>query len=256
MRFGVCFFGIALLTASAWLIRNFVLLGDPIYPLATSFLHDKGIITPVFRATETQVKETALSYWGAGVSAPPFIRQVWSAFWDRILIPIGALPALAAIGFSWKRRGPIRLIGVAIVVWFVVVLAPGWFFMRSLVPMCPLIAIGGGYALARVIPSIPHRRSNGAPDNKTAAGGVRIWVLLALAVAIIVTSSVVSAAIAIAAPNQVSGTLQLEPTGDALIGVHDLGSTSATLWTARARRPPRVGLGERTPPTRRSARHP
>jgi hypothetical protein len=209
--------------AGPWLGRNFFVLGDPLYPLGAPLFHGKGLSGPLWSASKSEIRSNALSYWPSRHLIR--VRELGTVLLDRHLSPVGALPALA-VGIVYGRSSrTLRLVAVAVAIVLGFGLATGWFWLRSLVPACALIAIGGGVAVDRLLGLV---RSSGPAWGS--ALGASAAVVLAAGVA--VSSAAVALGLGIAGPNQSGWTTQLPAGSDFLQPVRDLGSPNAVWWTA------------------------
>lgn len=227
------YLSVALLIPGVWLVRNSILLGDPVYPLAIGILHDRGIVPSIWRATEAQVRRTAeSSLFGSGQFSVR-IRAVASSLWNRELIPVGVLPGVVALSYLSVRRVALRLVAVGVAGWLLITISPGWYFYRALLPVMPIVAIGCGVAISEITGARP---TSGSAESD-APPGSRLSTICARAgraiLAIIVFSLCASVGIGLAAtaPNQLAGSPTLT-SRDWELGLRDLGSTSQTLWAA------------------------
>ena len=83
LKSGTIFFAIALLIVSPWFIKNYILTGNPIYPLFDQFfrfLHHAG-------ENSAGIAETANSRWTSNIFQRRSI-MFGEGFWETILIPI------------------------------------------------------------------------------------------------------------------------------------------------------------------------
>ncbi|HZU78828.1 MAG TPA: glycosyltransferase family 39 protein [Acidimicrobiales bacterium] len=211
-------FGVAVAVVGAvWLVRNGVLLGDPLYPLAAGVLHDKGIVPQLWNVTEAQVRSTANAVWSGSTGVTLRIRELSATFWNPLLLPCGVLPGAVALAYGARRSRAAAVAGWIVAGWIVAVLVPGWYFQRALVPLVAPAALGAAIVLAR------------APSNTTRPGlrTVRTVVLVAAAAIAVVTGVATS----MAAPDEMSGAPVLA-SADWRAGLRDLGNAPATLWSA------------------------
>ena len=83
LKSGAVFFAIALLVVSPWYIKNYILTGNPIYPLFDQFfrfLHHAG-------ENGASIAETADSRWTSNIFQRRSIMY-GEGFWETILVPI------------------------------------------------------------------------------------------------------------------------------------------------------------------------
>ncbi len=230
-RFGVISFGVFALTAavvsSPWLVRNWVLLGDPIYPLANAWFSGRGLVQPLWNASQTEIERSALSVLGSGQGVGLFGHELGIALESGYLLPVGLILGLA-VGMwqSWlgdKRSTYLMLVVAAFIL---TVLAPGWYWLRALLPLIPIAAVLTG----RVF----NFASDWAKRNNTAPGlsgfGAGLWNSTLIATALI--SSITGLALAFAGPNQQTWTTALPASTDHLQAVRNLGSPTQQLATA------------------------
>jgi hypothetical protein len=225
-------FGVTGLVAGVWLVRNWVELGDPLYPLTIPLLHGRGLNGPLWRAAQSELRVNANSYW-SGSHSWLRLRQLLTLLFDRHLVLIGSLPAL----LLWWRGGlgriSSRYLALAAVVLLGVELVPGWFWLRSLLPAVPFLAIGGGVVVAELGLAARHRRdvttrthSRIRAFQRQSFRGATGLLLVSLAL----TGSVVALALAVAGPGQGTWTTQLPSSANFMALDSGLGSASATLW--------------------------
>jgi hypothetical protein len=218
--------------SSVWLLRNWVELGDPLYPLHLPFFHARGLTGPLWRAAQSELRTNADSYW-IGSHSLLRLRQLGTILFDRHLVVVGALPALVLCGVNRRRGiGPL-LVGFTALFILGIELIPGWFWLRSLLLAMPLLAVAGGTVVARL--SQVARRQTGddvtegssSPKDRTFARSA----MLVLVASLSVISATIALAIAIAGPGQSTWTTQL-PNGTNFATLDEgLGSTSSTMWT-------------------------
>lgn len=219
--------------AGVWLIRNWVELGDPLYPLSVPLFHARGIAGPLWRAAEHELRANANSYW-IGSHTLLRLRQLLTLLFDRHLLIVGSLPVILMFWRTSYNRTAMRLVGVAVVVLLGAELVPGWFWIRSLLPAVPALAIAGGVALTQLDAFSRLRRSD-APRPRSALRTLsdrtfRVATLTLFA-SVALIGSTVALAIVVAGPGQSTWTTQLPNTTNFMTLDQNLGSTSGTLWT-------------------------
>jgi hypothetical protein len=219
--------------AAVWLVRNWIDLGDPVYPLTIPLLHGRGLTGPVWNATQHELSSNANSYW-TGSHSLLRLRQLLTELFDGHLVTIGTLPALALPFLKVGDRRASRAIVVAIAVLLGAELLPGWFWLRALLPAVPFLAIGAGAALAALL-----ERAKGAwAGSSVPTKGVRIiWpacgygAVVALCLATVILGSATAAAIVLVGPGQQTWVTGELPGTNFFASDQTLGSRTGSLWT-------------------------
>ncbi len=218
---------VAGIVAAPWLIRNWVRLGDPIYPLADGIFHGAGLVQPLWGATQAEIEGSALSvFWpaqGFGLRS----LEGFVALESNYLIPAGLTVGLV-VGL-WRAlhrdKRAIYLCGVVVLL-LVEVLTPGWFWLRALLPLVPIGAILTGLAIGNAFAwADAHRGDDGTP-----AFGAGLWKSALVGVGVVSLAS--SLALSFAGPNQETWTTYLSPSDDFLGAVRNLGSPERQFQTA------------------------
>jgi len=228
----IAYGGAALAISSIWLLRNWIELGDPLYPLHLPFFHARGLTGPLWRAAQSELRTNANSYW-IGSHSFLRLRQLGTLLFDRHLIAVGSLPAVVFCWMNRRRgRGPL-LVGLTALFILGVELIPGWFWLRSLLLAVPFLAVAGGTVLARLVETSRGRTFDDVDavwrsrKDRTAFRSVLVVLLTSLSV----VSTTIAIAIAVSGPGQSTWTTQL-PNGTNFAELdQSLGSTSSTLWT-------------------------
>ncbi len=213
----------ALLVASPWLIRNILLLHDPLFPVPLPFFHPIGLAEPLWSATQAEIRNNALGQW-PGTGWVLLGQQLMTALADRHLLAVGVLFGIAVAAWQALRADRWSLYLLAIIaVLLGSILAPGWFWLRVLiltVPFAALLTARGIVLLDRGELALRPRRW---PVWKAAMGASQL--------AIFAISSVVGVSLAIAGPNQESWTTLLDTSQhDLMAPVRTLGSDSLALY--------------------------
>ncbi|MDP9301565.1 MAG: glycosyltransferase family 39 protein [Actinomycetota bacterium] len=218
------FVGVALLVASPWLLRNFVWLRDPFYPLGTPPFIGKGLTDPLWSSAKDAIKSAALFYWGTTSAAAPRLDELTTALFDMHLLPVG-LYLCVALGFGLWRRSPTMLyLATALTIIILVLLVPGWYWLRAIVPGLPIAALLAGRGAAALIDS---GRSAGRAGG--ALGRIAHAASVLTVVVVLVAGGVLGASLAIAGPNQGTWTTNLHASDDLMRSVENLGAPERQL---------------------------
>lgn len=228
LRGALLVLGLSVLTAAPWLLRNFVLLGDPVYPLSIPFLHPAGLTGPIWSATTAEVRSNALSYWAG--TAPVRLSQVGTVLVDRHLLAIGLAPVAISTAWSAKRDRTARLILISLLGLGFAQLIPGWFWLRALLPVCGPASVGGGELLARFDRAVMPAGVSGLSLGKLWLSSMFSVLCAVVLVGALVVGTVVGIGLALAGPNQGSWTTLLDRSSDLMEPVRDLGSPTQRLW--------------------------
>jgi len=216
------FLVVAGLVASPWLLRNAVVLHDPLYPVPIPFFDPIGLTEPLWSASQAEIRNNALGQWNG--TLPIAVQQLATALFDRHLLVIGMLFGIA-IGLWRGLRGD-RFSGyllTLIAIFIGVLMAPGWYWLRGLLPIIPIAAALSGQGIATLMDSDRLWRFRRPPPVRSAMGITTI--------AIFATSALVGGSLAVAGPNQDTWTTLLDGTqNDMMAGVRDLGSDPASLY--------------------------
>jgi hypothetical protein len=224
--FGTC----AVVTASPWLLRNWILLKDPLYPLLGGLFHTPGLTGAIFRASEAELESNALRTW-AGSPFPLRLAELGTALFNGNTLAIGVLPAI--VFGVWRARHRewrsvwLMLICLAMIC---VLLAPGWYWLRYLLPLVAVASVLGGcvlVALSDVAHSLVGARVRGLVGRGARA------VVPAMLVAVAVVSAAVGLGLSISGPEQFNvWTENLDPAAvNFMTPVDELGSNHDLLWT-------------------------
>jgi hypothetical protein len=216
----------ALAVASPWLLRNLVLLGDPLYPLASPPFHGKGLIQPFWDASREQIKNAALYYWETAGKAVPRLAETTTALFDQHLLPVGLYFGLLLGAVSWRRMRTLAYLAIVLVALLGLLLLPGWYWLRAILPALPVAAILTGAGFARVLEA---GREMGRASTRP--GRVARGATVVTAVAVLGAGGGMGLALAIAGPNQSTWTTNLSRRDDLMRSVENLGSTPRQLWT-------------------------
>jgi hypothetical protein len=218
---------------AVWLVRNWIDLGDPLYPLTIPLLHGRGLGGPVWKATQHELSSNANSYW-TGSHSLLRLRQLLTELFDRHLVTIGTLPALASPFLKVGDRRVTRAIVFAIVVLLGAELLPGWFWLRALVPAVPFLAIGAGVTLAALL----ERARSALAGSSGSTDRVRInlpacgyGAVVALCLATVVVGSGSAAAIMLVGPGEQTWVTEQLPGTNFFESDDNLGSRAGSLWT-------------------------
>lgn len=219
--------------SGVWLLRNWIELGDPLYPLGIPLFHGRGLSGPLWSAAQQELRVNANSYW-IGSHSLLRLRQLATLLFDRHLVAIGSLPVALML---WRRnfsRLEKRYVALAALVLLGAELVPGWFWIRALLPAVPFLAIGGGVALSEL--GLRARRRRDAPS--AIRGRLSSWSstifrvsALSLFLAVSLIGGAIALALAIAGPGQGTWTTQLPNSTNFMALNQSLGSASSTLWT-------------------------
>ncbi len=137
-----------LLVGCAWWLRDWIAVGDPVYPLLTSVWHGRALNNKLFTATLTDLRTSALSGWRMS-SLPLTLSEGTTALMGRVGIVVGSLAGLLYSLFSpGRNRAVLRWLAITNLAFVVILLAPGWYWTRYLLPLFPITAIIAGSALS------------------------------------------------------------------------------------------------------------
>jgi 4-amino-4-deoxy-L-arabinose transferase-like glycosyltransferase len=218
----------ALVVAGPWLVRNFVELGDPIYPLGSPFFHGRGLIEPIWEASKDEIRLNALGYWPESSGLPLRWAQLGTALLDKHLSASGILFALIAGAGVWRRDPRMLYLAVALGGIVLFPLLPGWFWVRALIPAIPIAAILTGQMFVTAISGA--RRVSASAFQRSV---VRSCVALAVGATLLI-GGLVTVPLAISGPNQDTWTTALSDRSDLMRSVRNLGRERAQLWTTFA----------------------
>lgn len=222
-----CFVLISLLVASPWFLRNGILLGDPVYPLASPPFHAVGLSRTLWASSQAEIRNNALGFW---TSSPPSIiglvlrlRELGTAFVNRNLLAGGVLFAgVVGVVACWQRRRTEMYLLLVTLVLVGVQLIPGWYWLRALLPAMPVAALLSGRGLALL------ERPAGRILGRSAS---RFWASaeIARSRALVLVLATVGLSLAIIGPDAPTWPTDLTGSTNVMQGVVDLGSTSKTL---------------------------
>lgn len=222
----VAFLGVVAVVAAPWLIRNLVLLHDPFYPLGSPPFPGRGLVQPIWDASKEEVKSAALGFWEISSGSSLRFEQVATVLFDRNLLPLGLYFGLA-LGIGLVRRSrAMAFLSFSLVVVLVALLAPGWYWLRGIVPGLPLAALLTGRGLDLLLESGRRiRRERGR------VLGVAIRTVTVAAVTLpLAGGAVIGAGLAAAGPNQRTWTTSLTREDDFAGGIRTLGDQRQILW--------------------------
>lgn len=218
---------VAVAVASPWLLRNLLLLGDPLYPLASPPFAGKGLVQPFWGASRDLIRAAALNYWDMGEQSVPRVTQAATALFDRHLLPTGLYFGILLGAYGWRRARTLTYLSSVLVALLATLILPGWFWLRAIVPALPIAAIATGAGLARL-----SAETGGLCLAERA--GFR-WLVRGAAPVIIAVilgpGACMGAALAVAGPNQDTWTTNLGPRDNLLQSTENLGSSDLQLWT-------------------------
>ena len=218
----------AVIVSAPWLIRNFVELGDPVYPLGSPLFEGKGLVEPIWEASKEEIRTNALAYWPEFSGPRLFSAQLGTILFDRHLIAPGLLLALIGGIGIWSRERRMLYLVAALSFVPVLLLLQGWFWVRALVPIIPLAALLTGQTLW-----IAMRGVRDLSTRSTRVSILRPVVAVAIGVAI-VAGGAVTMSLATAGPNQETWTTGLSSRSELMRAVRNLGSTQNQLWSTFA----------------------
>jgi hypothetical protein len=224
----VLFVALALALASPWLLRNLILLHDPLYPVGIPPFHGKGLVEPIWSATQREIQTNAIEQMGA---TPGTSLRVWGlrmALFDKNLLPVGLYFGVLFGVSGWKRERVSAYLAIALSVVLFIALVPGWYWLRALVPALPVAAVLTGRGAKMLIDAGRARRED---PPSLLSSFARVASVLAVASAFFIGCSS-GLALAIAGPNQVTWTTKLSSGNNLMQAVEDFGSARQTLWDA------------------------
>lgn len=216
----------AFLVAGPWLIRNWVELGDPVYPITLPLFHARGLSGPLWRAAQSELRTNADNYWRGSWLR---LHQAFTLILDRHLVILGATPLLLLAARPLRHKPASRIVAVSALIILGAELLPGWFFLRSLLPATPFLAVGGGVALSRLAAWARWRRAMGRRKVESVHALSMAVLLFALFVGLF--SLAVSLSLAVAGPGQAQWTTEMPSSSNFMALDQSLGSVSGTLRT-------------------------
>ncbi|HZU78827.1 MAG TPA: hypothetical protein VE991_02830 [Acidimicrobiales bacterium] len=224
-RRAFAFLYVAVAVVEPWYVRNLALLHNPLYPLGAPPLPGKGLVGPLWRASEREIENNALGVWtsapGSHVGFGLRLRELWHALAGQELLAVGLL--FAVVGGVWvaRRRAPCGFLVGALVVLVVVPMTPGWYWVRDLAYAMPLGAVVGGVALVHLTGGL--RSPLGAPRA--------VWRAVAVPTKALVAALCVAVALALAVvgPDAPTWPMSLPAYDNFMTADRDLGSVARTL---------------------------
>lgn len=217
----------ALAVASPWLLRNLVLLGDPLYPLGSPPFRGAGLIRPLWDASKEQIRNAALTYWEPDGAGLPRLAQAATALFDRHLLPVGLYFGLVLGVASWRRERTLGFLAAVLCAFLASLLLPGAFWLRAILPALPIAAILTGGGFGRLLAAGREaRRAGPRPHGLLATAMTRVTAVLVLG-----AGAATGLALAIAGPTQLTWTTNLGERDELLRAVENLGSPPRQLWT-------------------------
>jgi hypothetical protein len=214
---------IAGVVASPWLLRNAIVVHDPLYPLSLPPFHPIGLIEPMWSASQAEIKNNALGQWSAA-GVPLIYQQAGTVLFERHLLAVGMLFGLL-MGIWFALRGDrwaTYVIGT-VAAFLATLLAPGWFWMRALIVIVPLIALLTTRGIAALL--------EGDPVWAFPRWPVIRPIVNSAAVATTAVCCLVGASLSVAGPNQSTWTTLLDGSqNDMMAVVRNLGSNPDSLY--------------------------
>ncbi len=215
------FLAVALAVASPWLLRNLILLHDPFYPLGSPPFHGKGLVQPLWEASKTEIKRNAVAQYGTS----PRVWGLKTALFDSNLLPVSLYFGLLLGLALWWRQRVMSYLAMALLAVLLVLVTPGWYWLRGLLPGLPIAALLTGRAVVVVLEAARDARRASRFLGKVA----RLSTAFAVVVSVL-ASGAVGLGLAIAGPNQMARTTALSSGNDLMRAVEDFGSERQTLW--------------------------
>ena len=209
-----------------WWIRDWALVGDPVYPLGNTLWHAAALNNPLYLATLAELKVSALGAW-SGSHLPLGLAEAWTAISGRSMLAIGGAAGLAYGAARGLRGDTIAAwLSVVVLVSVAILLAPGWYWTRYLIPLLPVLALLAGRALWE-IGRLPLR--SGGLGIAEQAGRIVVGSTLGLAGVLCVGIGI---ALPVAGPQQFGVATPNLPGSmvDYLANVRAAGSPAAALW--------------------------
>jgi hypothetical protein len=221
-----------LVVAGPWLVRNWIDVGDPLYPIGLHFFHPRGLSGPIWQAAQAELRANANSYWTTSWLYQHQLlwlrlHQSFTLLLDRHLVILGTAPLLLLAARPFRRKPASRIIGVFALLILGGELVPGWFFLRALMPATPFLAAGGGIALSRLSAWARLRRS--LARRRFANVHVLSVAVLVLTLSVGAVSGAVGLALAVAGPGQSVSTADLPLRANFMALDDALGSNVRTL---------------------------
>jgi Dolichyl-phosphate-mannose-protein mannosyltransferase len=225
-RGAVIFAAAALLVASPWLLRNFLLLHDPFYPLGTPPFAGSGLVEPLWSASQNGIKNAALGYWGGATGLDLTLRQIATSLFDRQLLLTGAYFGLWFGLIAWRRLPRATYLAMFLGGATLALLLPGWYWVRAFVPLISVGALLTAALLSSLLASAKAVRA----ERKSRLSKVALLSVVAAIAATAIVSSTVAVSLGITGPSQRSMTAV---PGDQVLGdVRTWGSSHQQLWGA------------------------
>ncbi|MBW1711059.1 MAG: glycosyltransferase family 39 protein [Deltaproteobacteria bacterium] len=147
---GLAFLFLALIMFSPWLIRNFVLTGNPLYPLYNHLWGLPGVapsdlVVNIFTERHHLYGESLIQILLVPVRAFFSGQDHSPRFFDGVLNPI--LLILPVFALIKTRDRYLRLLGVFVLLWIIAVFFQSTFRIRYMLPILPVLVVLTVYGL-------------------------------------------------------------------------------------------------------------
>ena len=232
-----CFVIPVMVIGLPWYLRNFLVLGDPVFPLGGNLFHPVGLDTPLLRemfaASVDQIRNSALGHWKGRQGLELVAAQLRTLASDPTLLPLGApvfvLAALRALVHQNSRL-------IVLVTWVILLegaqLVIGWFWLRTLSLAMPIFAVATADALARALCAAAAAAKSGestGPLGRRLAAALPHGSRLLISGAILVAVTWPGVLLAMVGPNQETWTTWLTEETDFFWSWEHIGDEHARL---------------------------
>lgn len=231
----LCYLAASIAVFFPWGLRNMLLLDDPVYPLLSPPFHAKGLVQPMWTASESEIRNNALGYWTlrppAHVGFGLHLQELGSALFDRNLLLAGFLFAVL-VGLWLASRGDRRslFLSVSILALVGVQLGPGWYWLRALLYAAPIAALLSARGISLLLRHVTPDSTLGLYATKHRA---RSWLAThrkpAISIGLASLACITGISLAIIGTATPTWPTDLTSSDDLMQAVRNLGSTSNTL---------------------------
>lgn len=158
-----------------WYVRNWVVLGNPVYPWYYHIFGGRGLASPLRSLAQASVTNVAqsLAYTAQGPSK--VLDLLGILFFNRNFFPV--LSPIAVLGFVLAIRASTKGSRERIALWLLIpcavlpillFIANGTFFFRYFIPAIPILAVLPAYAFRHLALAVPRHRLVSGLNRKAA----------------------------------------------------------------------------------------